>query len=132
MEMLEIILSKLELVKEGEVGAIETFKELYKEVKQVNECFEEIKSLALKEAEKYNKEELFQIGIERRSGGVSGYDYSGNETWNELSKKIAYIQKCMQNATKLCCSFVDEETGEVYEPAKIKGYKKDSISLSYK
>lgn len=125
--MIEQLIKDIESIEAGNKTALDTLKKHSNQVKDINDLYAHLKTLALKESEIYSKQELVQFGYEKRNGGVSGYDYSHCTRWGELEKEKKELEKIMQQGFKTGNSTFIEETGEIIEPAKPKGYKKDTL-----
>jgi len=104
--------------------------EVYIKAKAIQEVASNIindtKSLALEEAEKYDKEEAKMLGCDFVvKNGVVRYSFDHDETWvnikeqiNELQKQLKDREKQMIDATQYA-ELVDD-TGEVIPQAEIK------------
>lgn len=88
--------------------------------------------------ELYNSGNAEKLGykIEKFTTGER-LDYSGNEDWKaledakkELTERQKPIEVKMKTAYKNGCSLVDDETGEIFTPAKHKSGGQDSFKVT--
>ena len=126
-----------QMLEDGMLDAINEFKKLKADKK------------ALDEREKillpYVLEEINSNGgtVQKEGFMFTSYhsatrlDYSGNEDWRSLNDKIEALKKQMKpiedkmkTAYNNGCSMVDNDTGEVFEPAKYKSGGKETIRIT--
>jgi hypothetical protein len=92
-----------------------------------NGIIKDIKSVALDEAEKYGSEEASMLGCPFVvKNGPTSYEFDHDQEWCKLSIEMANIKEQIKRREKKMidamnyAEVVDEETGEVIPPAKIK------------
>lgn len=116
-------------VEEGNINSLDAYiavKEIEKIIsgdKSSVGILEQLRDLAIDEAEKVKGESYKGYKVELKQGGR--YDYSHiskisdlKQEMKPLEQSIKELQKVAQTAFKIGHTMVDDETGEVIEPAK--------------
>jgi len=99
--------------------------------KQLKETLEIVYASAIQEAEKYPpsfEHEGFKF---QRKNGRTMYDFSGIESINEAKRKVKELESLSKQALSAGergSTIVDDETGEVITPPKVK-FTKDTLSI---
>ena len=129
--MKEQLSNTVQEVLDGNYNPLEAYIFLNEINKFSKTCLEEIKDLAIEEAEKEkgNIVNGYEIGIRH---GYNSYDYSVNEEYRRLKNELKELEDKLKIASKKELTFMDEETGEVFEPCPIKSGVSDSITLKFK
>jgi len=113
----------------GEISALHAYTELYQAKKEIDEQLEAIKDLAVDERNLYGKESPIINGFQiEKSPGRKVWDYTGVSSWTSLKDKMKQIEKHAQAVAVQGVEIIDNETGEIIEPAKI-SYAKDTLRL---
>lgn len=120
----------MDKVRGGEESPLDAYIELKALADYVQDCLNEIKDQAITEGEKFKGQTYkgFQIDV-RSVGGKYSYDHIAE--WVELKEKIKEVEKFHQAAYKNRNQgfFLNEHTGEIYEPA---AYKEGPTTLIFK
>lgn len=120
----------MDKVRNGEESPLDAYIELKALAEYVKDCLDEIKDQAITEGEKYKGQTYkgFQIDV-RSVGGKYSYDHIAE--WVALKEKIKEVEKFHQAAYKNRNQgfFLNEHTGEIYEPA---AYKEGPTTLIFK
>ena len=111
---------------DGNLSHLEAWIELNELSKHLAKCIAEIEGGAIIEANK-NKGQGFKNWklIDIKNNG-STYSFNHSESWRVINAMQKNIEEKMKQAAKLGVTVLDEETGEVFEPAIAKA-KKESI-----
>jgi hypothetical protein len=123
------ILKKKEQVLNGNYNPLQLMKELTELEKAIKEAKSEIMEEAINEFDKHGAKTIKEYGYEISSTQSGRYDYSNNPDWNSLNNDRKELETKMQAAYKANGSVIDEETGELIEPAL---YKSNKASLRFK
>jgi flagellar biosynthesis/type III secretory pathway chaperone len=113
----------------GEISPIQLLSKLSELEKAVKEAKDEIMEDAISEFEKYGAKSIREYGFEISIAQSGRYDYSDNADWNKKQSEIKEIERRMQAAYKANGSILDENTGEIIEPAI---YKSNKPGLKFK
>lgn len=121
MNVQEIITS----VKEGHGDPLEAYVLLKAFQEEVEKGLEEIKPLAINEAEKYGKSfDRYNAHIELRNA-ASRWKYDHIGAWKSAKEKLTYVEKIAQAG-----GGADPDSGEIIERAlKIEGAQTIAIKL---
>jgi len=115
-------------VIEGVIDPIDAARELKRIEKKANFAYSEIEKDLFMEVEKYEKNQLKEMGIETRNGGAS-YSYKNIPEWVNQKDQLKSIEEKAKQAYQIAKQggvFVDDETGEVVTPCEAT-YRKDII-----
>lgn len=120
----------LNQVRDGELSPLDAYIELKTIIEMAENGLNEIKEGALIEAEKFKGQQYKGFTIDVRSAG-GRYTYDHLAEWKQLKDKIKEIEKMAQAAFKNRNQgfFLNEHTGEVYEPA---AYKEGTTTIYFK
>lgn len=122
----EQLSNTVQAVLDGNFSSLEAWIELQELSKHLAKCIAEIEGGALIEANK-NKGQGFKNWklIDIKNNG-STYKFDHSESWRVINAMQKNIEEKMKQAAKLGVTVLDEDTGEVFEPAISKA-KKESI-----
>jgi hypothetical protein len=113
----------------GEISALQAYTELYQAKKEIDEQLNGIKDLAVQERDRYGKENPVINGFQvEKMPGRKIWDYSGVSMWSATKDRLKDIEKHAQAVALKGVEVIDNETGEVIEPAKLT-YASDTIKL---
>ena len=104
-------------VVEGEVNPLESWSELLELEKLITKTKEAIKPIAITELQKYDKYE--RNGKSFTVSQKTNYDLSGCKFYQNLNSQLKQVKELSVMAAKTGKSIIDENTGEVIEPAII-------------
>lgn len=116
-------------VLEGYDNGLKAYVMLTELEKQAKATKEKVKENAIAEFENYDLKTVEDFGSKISIAQSGRYSYKNSDSWVLLEKQRKDIEKKMQNAYKAKCSFVDEETGEIFEMAEYTPNKK-SLKIS--
>ena len=122
-------LKKKEQVLNGEYNALELYSELSDLEKAIKAAKDEILEDAITEFEKHGAKSVKEYGFEISATQSGRYDYSSNQTYMQLKNQMKDIEDKMKAAYSTQSTILDDNTGEVYEPAS---YKASKVSLKFK
>lgn len=108
-------------VEEGNISSVDVWIDLSNFAKTLNGILDEIKPAAIDEAERCKDEVRKGYTMQVMSGGT--WDYSHIQEIEILNQQIKRMQENAKNAYKQAINhkqLIDEDTGEVYEPAHFK------------
>lgn len=126
--MKEQLSNTVQEVLDNKFSALEGYI-FFKELKEhLATCIDAIKEKAFIEAKEYDKQEKFGYKISV-TNGYNKYDYSVNQDYSRLSKEIKELEDKLKTASKNGMSFLNEETGEVFEPCPVKGGVSETFKL---
>jgi len=108
---------KRKLVEDGEYCPLKFYSELSELEKLIKEAKEEIIESALKEFDRHGTTKVNLHGFEITLSKTGRYDYSQSSTWEQKNNSLKELEKKMQFAFKAGGTVVDENTGEVIDPA---------------
>lgn len=118
-------------VIEGRKKALPSYIELKRMADELSPVMEALKELATEEFQsEWGGKEAVIAGatVTKHSGGR--YDYSGVTGWKQAKDKVTLLEKQAQLAYKAGGPVLDEETGELTEPAKYIP-NKESITIKF-
>jgi hypothetical protein len=120
----------------GNRSALSAYILLRRMLEDLTADAEAVKELAIREhQERHSSEEVTIDGaVVKKHPGRAMYDYKGIQQWVLQNQKLKAIEDKAKYAAQVAVSkggqVVDEDTGEIIEPAKVT-YTKDSISVSF-
>ena len=118
-------------IQEGNIDPIEIARELFYFKKDIEPIEKQIFESAFVETEKYNKDELLNIGVKYTGGGYT-YSYDHIPEWNDLKNKMNEIEDRAKAAFLQSVKDTDAMMvtggGEIVIPAIAKG-RKQGISF---
>jgi hypothetical protein len=118
-------------VIDGHKKALQAYVDLKKQADSMNLVLEALKELATEEFQnEYGGKEQSVYGATVSVHRGGRYDYSGVSGWKQAKDKITLLEKQAQLAYKAGGAVVDEETGELTEPAKYLP-NKESITVKF-
>ena len=117
---------KIKLVKDGLADAIPLARELKAEISKLNGFFSEIEDDLRRELEALSPQDLEQRKIKYTFSGYT-YNYEHIPEWVQLKAKLKELEEVHKSAINNLV--VDEETGEIIQPAKAYAKKK---SITFK
>lgn len=114
-------------VSSGDDSALETYVKAKALEFVVSEIISNVKTEALDEAEKYERDDANILGVDFMvKNGTTRYSFDHDDEWNKINDEIKELtakrkarEKLMIDATKYA-QVVDKATGEVVAPAEIK------------
>ena len=131
MNLIDNALALAEKAKEHEVDPLNAYIELKTALSELTDAIESLTPLAIEQRLKYGKENLIRNGfMVEYSEGTPRYSYKHFEAWAKQSEELKAIEEMMKQSAKLGRVILDEETGEVIEPAKVT-YTKPFLRLTY-
>lgn len=122
-------IKKKEQVLNGEYDALKLYTELTELEKAIKDAKAEILEDAMTEFDKHGEKTVVLHGYEIAVTQSGRYDYSSSSDWNTKKAELKDIETKMQAAYKSNSSVLDNDTGEVFEPAS---YKSNKASLRLK
>ena len=117
----EQLSNSVQEVLNGNFSALELYAEL-------TICINEIKEGAELEAEQYKGQEFKGYEINVRNGYVT-YNYEVNDDYRRTKKQLDNLAEKLKQASKMGMTFLDEESGEMFEPCPIKSSIGNSITF---
>lgn len=114
---------KKQQVLNGDYNALKLYGELADLEKAIKKAKAEILEDAIIEFEKHGEKSVSANGFEISKSQSGRYDYSDNADWNKLQSNIKELEKKMQAAYKGGGEILDNDTGEIIEPATYKASK---------
>lgn len=121
---------RLKRILNGAEDAIPFIKEINDRIKVLEDLKRRALPIAWDEALKHSEKSYKENGIyvEKRIG-YAKYDYDSNAEYREKKKELKELEENLKQASKSGKSIIDNETGEIYEPLKVKSYSKDSLII---
>jgi hypothetical protein len=116
-------------VDDGTLGAPKLYIEVDFIIKSLTKVKDGIKEDAFDEFIKYDKGQKY-FGVRFETRNSTTYDYTGNPEWVKLDKDRKEIEKEMKAACNSTKMFVDEDSGDIVIPARIKS-SSSSVSPTY-
>lgn len=131
MNLIENALKLASEAQEGDVDALDAYIQLKLALSELTDAVESITPLAIDQRLKYGKENLVRNGfLVEYSEGTPRYSYKHYSGWYQISEQLKAVEEMMKQSAKLNKAIVDEQTGEVIEPAKVT-YTKPFLRLTY-
>lgn len=119
-------------IDKGEIDPLRTFIQFKATANAIAEVLKEIQPEAIKESMKYAKDGSHMLGFKFSiRSGYAQYSFDHDPEYKKLSEAIEARKKIMKAAAKIKKAVADEESGELIQPAKIKGYTADSLTIRF-
>ena len=137
-----IVLNNIQHLKDGEGNPLDAFVKAKALSEYLNVALSELKDIAMEEAMKYSKDDNTMYGIKfEETTSPMRFDYSNNPDWVKLQKNIDELrskQKEIEEQMKTAfrtgshSTMVDNDTGEVLPPPKVKSGGERTLKVSIK
>lgn len=117
----------------GNYNPLRMFIQFKATSKAIDEVLKGLQPLAIDEACQYRAEgdsHMMGFKFSVRSG-YAQYSFDHDAEYKKLHEKLEARKSLMKAAAKIKKAVADEETGELIQPAKIKGYTADSLTIKF-
>ena len=101
----------------GETSALKAFTIVSACEKELSEIKANLLESAISDFEKYGAKSVKEFGFEISKSASGRYNYTNSSDWNRLKTQMQELETKMQAACKNNATIINNETGEIIEPA---------------